>query len=544
MEGVRFITDIKTVCVEEVIEVMCDITGYTAKRERNKYRRIAVEWINDIPSWIDNKIYRFKPDARGYSIPVEGLRERFGYRYICQTSGQQHFWRDALNKIVPLYEITVTGYNKAGQATLSKGWPLYYNHQVKTEDFSAMNYTVPKTSDYEHATRVDTYSLEAYRLSTAETLEQNNLHPSHRETLQRSYNAAMALTTYLEAHSVEDDTDYSDQYRYIAQYYTRHEWGRLYNSANTFSLQTLPREVRTAALAGTACIDLESAVYSYYARLISEAGYVPPEGLSELIENKTRWRKAVAEKLTNTDMPLEVRIRWVKNAVTAIGFGAQTGDWGSVSTYIKNRDDRAAFENHKWVQDLITAKRAVVVLIKDFPDIHVHLKATPSVQNSNGSINWNRALAYLYQQEESRVISNVLRFLEQNSISVHLVLHDGLYVDYKYIRDGYALELERLLEGYVMRAERVDGYTHAHSSAYKRETERLEQHTADIAAEQHTASFFTNENTVPVNVPTKQQRFQATFDAVMNQYLAEPEDYRMRVTFAEHFESVTGTSLE
>jgi len=480
--------------LEDLVDSMCEVTGLYDKRSLNKYNRIASEWIEQMPAFIADEMARSQLSDLGYDIPISKIRDKFSYRY--KLNGKAEYWLYKFQEIAPLYKITLLGWRTPdGRRQYSKGWPIY---ELESEQMiNRKNFAIetPDEFDVYGVCRIDILSLEAFAKDSFERSQDTSKGNVYIERVTRGYTAAIGLLNTVNIAGERIDSRYYN----IEQYYTIKKWGRLYNTKKSYGLQTLPSICRNAALAGLVNLDLETAVFAYYKRLAVEVGVTVPASLDEMLESKTRWRKGVASSLTHSNIEEDYKIQLVKKATTALGFGAQKGKHGSIAKIIYHAKDRDAFEQHPWILELIQLKKDLVNALQQLPGFKEECKKNPTLLHGNNSLNWNKVLAFMYQREETKIIQTIKTVCDKHDVHIHLYLHDGIYVDAKYITLGLAPLVEKTLQeqfdtDYKLKAEKVKAWTHYNSTGAVDEAERIISHQQNLANEEARAREWSKRN--------------------------------------------------
>jgi hypothetical protein len=480
--------------LNDLVDSMCEVTGLYDKRSLNKYTSIASEWIEEMPAFIAEEMARSQLSDLGYDIPISKIRDKFSYRY--KLNGKAEYWLYKFQEIAPLYKITLLGWRTPdGRRQYSKGWPIYELESEQMTNRKHFAIETPNEYDVYGVSRIDILSLEAFAKDSYERSQDTSKGNVYIERVSRGYTAAMGLLNTVNIAGERIDNRYYN----LEQYYTRHQWGRLYNTKNSYGLQTLPSACRNAALSGLVNLDLETAVFAYYKKLATMLDVSVPDSLDEMLESKTRWRKGVAKSLTHSNIDDEYKIQLVKQATTALGFGAQKGSHGSIAKIIYHARDRDAFEQHPWILELIQLKRDLVNALKLAPGFKQDCKENPSLLHKNNSVNWNKVMAYMYQIEESKIVSTIKTVCNEHDVHIHLYLHDGIYVDAKYISLGLAPIVEKQLQTtfgatYKLKAEKLNPWTHYNSTGAAEEAEKIISHQQNLANEEARAREWSKRN--------------------------------------------------
>jgi len=251
------------------------------------------------------------------------------------------------------------------------------------------------------------------------------------------------------------------------------DYGRRYYKG--FSLQNVSKIIRNAALGDNYEYDLNSAVYSIKLNYAAEITDKKFTHTSEYIELAGKYKDAIRKRLaldcfdTNeNDKYFENRVKVIKHAITAIGFGAtKTGhgffdkknNWQHSSLFdifcytIKDENGTKKIPyqkviNHKtnekklsidlfledpWMKQFIEEQQEMSKLIvKACIDNEVISKEThPFLVDGRNALNSNRVMAYFFQKTERLIMDRTHEFIEKSGVKVLLRVHDAIYVDRK-----------------------------------------------------------------------------------------------------------------
>lgn len=332
-----------------------------------------------------------------------------------------------------------------------------------------------KPEDYDHI-QVDLQSLEHY------------IEWSHKKT-----NLKKRLTKAESIYEIAEQFRIDSRYAYLPQRKTRARSGRCYYTG--INLQHCPSDVRRAALGDHHGYDLRSSVYSWQVvtlRQIDKLGtYDPPAGTSytrELINDKQAVRNRLANLLTDTFV--DQRLPAVKQALTAIGFGARGGntyydEWGQlnksgIAGSIRMADDCKRFLADPWVKNFIAEQELIGHrIVKGYTEAYPELKDLDHLKH-NTKLSPKKLLAYAYQSFETEVIQAVMAHPDVVNRQVLLWVHDCFYT-----RSSINLAD---INGYIM-MEFGDGIQleHSYDSAWVKKAptpqdearERAERHQAE-----------------------------------------------------------------
>jgi hypothetical protein len=291
---------------------------------------------------------------------------------------------------------------------------------------------------------VDMRSLQAYiNTVQAEILEQSSMHSKRSQMMltqlaqARSIQALVKetnrqLSQYIPDSKKDYYTDFLVQFTGESDFF-----GRIYNTG--FSLQNVRSEVRVAALGNCHEYDISACVFSVYAHLANDRG-VKADSFTAYNEMKQEIREHLAEQMTNTNLPMSAKIKIVKQAITAIGFGANksTGRWdkekntwinNAIADVIYNKEDREIFLSQGFITDLMNDIKALADAVTQ--DIDPELKQRRELRNDTergygtGRFSKKKYLAFLYQNAETMIMDTVLS--KHPNAEIMLRVHDAVY---------------------------------------------------------------------------------------------------------------------
>ena len=377
----------------------------------DRYRRAVVKEIAmnyKLRDPMDVKLNLFPISTRHLNVACG----RFGSR------GQQVYWWPILHRAFTLVEIKTKGsknksLSKVGILTKAKvlfemDWEAEYIETIK-DQVSAD----PTAYDW---APVDLNSIGSFIIE------------ARMPSLQKS---AMNIMAVAEKFRVDDHWGRLPMLRKPA------DSGRVYYGG--INLQNCPSVVRHAALGDHHSYDLRSSVYAWQIwmlRMINELGkYDIPAGTictRELITDKHTVRNRLVETLVDTSGSVEHKLNIIKQALTAIGFGARKSNayyendvlqTKGLAGVIYDKGSRDAFCSHPWVVEFIGEQDAIGKQICNATLDLVPAYRTDPVVANNGKLSRKRLLAFLYQQAESRMIRHVMEHVKE--AEVLLWVHDG-----------------------------------------------------------------------------------------------------------------------
>lgn len=267
----------------------------------------------------------------------------------------------------------------------------------------------------------------------------------------------------------------------LPQIISESEYGRRYYKG--FNLQNISKIVRNAALGNNYEYDLNTAVYAIKLNYASDITTKKFTYTSEYIEGGGKYKDNIRKRLMLTcfDIPelsegkydakmikmiIEDRLKIIKQAITAIGFGAtnknhgfydKNNDWQNSSlsdifsyTYKdhegKNRKSEHTklvngvkvksldlFLKDSWMSQFISEQQEMTKLITDYmiSEKTVTKESHPFLVDGRNALNRARTIAYFFQRTERVIMDIATQFMEDNGAKVLLRVHDAIYVNKK-----------------------------------------------------------------------------------------------------------------
>ena len=221
--------------------------------------------------------------------------------------------------------------------------------------------------------------------------------------------------------------------------------------------QNCPKAVRFALLGNTTALDLNSSMWRFKISYLHNAMGADVERLLptmiELVQHKEQFRRTLADAVFQSagtqGLDLEYRKTLIKNALSAIGFGAHpTKGRSAVRDIIRNKEDRARFSAHPLICALIQEGLTVSEQIRqDFTEAEARslLQLPPAGWRIPSGCTdtavkelvigttavYRKLESHLYQQFESVLMELIIDHLEQNGYAVQLQVHDCVYLSSK-----------------------------------------------------------------------------------------------------------------
>ena len=303
--------------------------------------------------------------------------------------------------------------------------------------------------DILHPVKIDIKSLTSFIDHTTEELKHVN-NDKHEDKLRRNLRCAK----YIKLISTFFVDAYGD---YVLPHIpSPSPYGRNYYKG--INLQNVSKEVRAAALGNHHVYDLNAAVYAI--KLYLACDLLHDKGIDhygkftytkEYLDSKSNIRLQLAKHIVAYPDPIKL----VKEAITAIGFGAKIGGSAypiddkfvlpALNDIIKNKDDRNRFINDPWIIAFTKEQRELTRFIVDeykkIPAFINKISNIPNIKNKNGILQQTKVMSYLFQTSESMIMN----YITQN-IKYDLLIHDAI-ITKKPIPNHELLDMKSILQG-------------------------------------------------------------------------------------------------
>src|SRR5690606_36193138 len=227
------------------------------------------------------------------------------------------------------------------------------------------------------------------------------------------------------------------------QYEKPSVYGRTYYHG--LSIQTMSKEVRSAALGEHYQYDMNAAVYGIKLGIINEIERerrnTPNDRhiennlfgqwtyTKEYLQEKDAIRKRlVMDCLLDTKGNFKAKLTIIKKALTAIGFGAKTDiqflygeKLPAIKAIIWNNDDRERFLNDRFVKNFFKEQKEITEYViehlkktGEFDQIKQLIKAEKGPQRLTS----DHILAFMFQQFEKGIMDNIVAIIQSAGVPV------------------------------------------------------------------------------------------------------------------------------
>lgn len=467
------------------------------------YQQIAQQYLDLVSDAVMASIRQADHQNPGVFINVDAIRKALP-RYT-DTAGNTQYWFYWLRDNYPLYTLIQAGYDCGGKTKQYSKVALMNpeKYQISTSELYQQHCEAYIHLGIDpHPVPVDITSIQHYQSELYHRLcaeKYSDATPGTRDTWQQ--NIRICTEVIRLAEYTQQQYDLTEPT--LLQFYKPSEFGRQY-AQGRFALDRTPTELREAILGTCYKYDIRTSVFAVYLTYLKT--FRPDLNITsassrvcEYVHNRENIRNRLVELLCHTGQPASIRMRWVKEVITAIGFGANLGSnwrdaagvWHSngVRDIIRNQADYQAFCSDLWVKQFLSETETITDIILEHMCADADLSAALQNLWANNP-NRNRkslAMSWLYQHSETDLINTAVQAGHTENRPQHLnlliTLHDGFYTR-KPIASGSASQAIRAQSEYVV-LERSE-INRWHSSEHTAET----QHRARLANEQRLASGY------------------------------------------------------
>jgi hypothetical protein len=262
---------------------------------------------------------------------------------------------------------------------------------------------------------IDMHSLDAFIENTNREIQLSTKNSKHEATLYRNLRQAKYIKLISEYF-------YSAFDRHVLpQIPNPSEYGRVYYKG--INIQNSTKEVRTACLGNHCVYDLNAAVYAIklmMVRKILKDNNIDDYGHFTYTKEYLDWKSPIRKKLAEHIKKYPDPEKLVKEAITAIGFGARIGggswqvdgEWHttSIEDIIMNPTDRHNFMNDPWIKEFVREQQAITTIITDeFKKDKSFCESVANVPNmfKNNKIRKSQIMSYVFQHAEKAIMDQI-----------------------------------------------------------------------------------------------------------------------------------------
>ncbi len=409
-----------------------------SKKSAKTYEQIAAQYIKTCQIQISTGIRRATKDQiaqNRFPIDMDWLRDQNTNQYTIDK--KQYWWFDWLVMTYPMFNVVQRGYNKNNRAQLTMAEliiPQYELQIGETAEETFRRLYKDSAAAFENNqveyVPIDVVSLRNY---IEQTRADTKMDPTARYRYELQAREILTIAEYM-----AEQTDLGPVVPHVA---SPSPFGRVYYRG--LNLQNTPSVIREAALGKHTRYDVVSSVFAWQLLMVNDAFKTP--ATKELVRERQRIRSQLAEECIRVDVSKEFKIDIIKQAITAMGFGAglkggayfnpETNKWerNAINSIIKNPDDRLRFQEHAWVQEFAEEQQRICQHIQSLVDLDC-LPRDIELFNKKNQIRTSKLMAYLYQHYEYDLIQQIHTYI------LYRRLHDS--VDYGWlvaVHDGFYL---------------------------------------------------------------------------------------------------------
>lgn len=435
------------------------------KKSAKTYQQIAQQYLDTTLAQMMTGIKQARENQLAKNqIPIymDKLRDQNTSKYT--YGGKTQWWFDWLLTTYPLFTIIKRGYKHGSQeGTLTMVTPNteIFRIQDSIVAFETAEQTFKRLySDYADSfdddanidwVPIDTNSLRAYIQENKKIQKDNS----------KLYQYGVTAEEILKVSEFLEEIDHVTQPA-LPQIKSPSVFGRMYY--RSLNLQNIPKVVRHAALGHYNQYDITSSIFAWQLHKVNGAFITP--ATKELVLYKDQIRtQLVNDCMRDTPVEDSTKLKFVKQAITALGFGAridggayfdlEANRWirNAINDTIRNQDDRQRFQQHPWVQEFCQEQLAITDYIIANTDISQFADILELWSKKTKKIRPSSLMAYLYQQYESDLMQKI-RELIPREFEFLLGVHDAFYTRHK-LPGTMIQEFAQAINPYI-RFERVE----------------------------------------------------------------------------------------
>ena len=284
-----------------------------------------------------------------------------------------------------------------------------------TDELVSLYYGDITDPDQLEVVPIDMHSLNAFIENTLREIELSTKNSKHEATLYRNLRQAKYIKIICEFFSQAYGKYVLPQIPNLSSY------GRMYYKG--INIQNVTKEVRTACLGNHCVYDLNAAVYAIklmMVRKILKDHNIDDYGHFTYTKEYLDWKNPIRKKLGLHITKYPDPEKLVKEAITAIGFGARIGggswqvdgEWQttSIEDIIMNPVDRHNFMNDPWIKAFVREQHAITTIITDeYKNDKSFVASVMNVPNmfKNNKIRRSQIMSYVFQHTEKAIMDQI-----------------------------------------------------------------------------------------------------------------------------------------
>lgn len=356
----------------------------------------------------------------------------------------QRYWYDWFVQHAPLFYIEKKGNNLTGKRTMVK-LAMDIDLDILVADSNPKDLFETIYKDYYEDifnpnvvdwVPIDMRSLKAY-------LDDNR----SRQAVANSDMLIKLKSNHKEANLIYKIAQFTQQMKQVdnrvivglPQIIVESPFGRKYYRGP--NLQNVSKEVRKAALGRSHQYDINASVFAWKLTVVRElAPELDTTYTLEYLDYKDAIRRKLAKVLfADKNYKLDSKLKYVKQIMTAIGFGAtgatatawktENGTWkkSALNEIIKSREELNNFLADPWMTNFLKEQIAINNKIFEWAKINCDL-SHPGLYSDRGGLRKNAVISMLYQQSERNIIEQCMDIAGRDNVL--LLCHDAIYTRY------------------------------------------------------------------------------------------------------------------
>jgi hypothetical protein len=296
----------------------------------------------------------------------------------------------------------------------------------------------PEMIDALEIVPIDMISLENFINNTTREIENTDKNSKYQAILYRNLRQAKYV-------KIISSFFYSAYNQYVLPQIPKPSpYGRVYYKG--INIQNMTKEVRVACLGEHYVYDLNAAIYSIKLMMVKKIlkdSNIDDFGHFTYTKEYLDWKSPLRKQLAKHITAFYNGEKLVKDAITAIGFGARIGggswlvdgEWHttSIEDIIMNPIDRSNFMNDPWIKKFVKEQQTMTKIIaNDFIETPSFVESVINVPNmfKNNTIRKSQVMSYAFQHTEKMIMDMITE-----NIPVIARVHDSFITKKKLSSD-------------------------------------------------------------------------------------------------------------
>jgi hypothetical protein len=359
-------------------------------------------------------------------------------RRMIPRYNRQYYWLDWLHANYPLVKIVAKGSNLTENTMVT---PLHNPDwredmqnaltSVELFDFYFGDMNLDQLQDPRQVAwvEIDLRSLESFVLANEATEMRTDQHRRNHAQATRIIKI-LSVVEQLRNRYPDSAIPFA-----LPQVIKESEFGRQYLQG--INLQTATKQVRHACLGRCYEYDIDASVFSWkldLAQKIDQSRKFP--ATLDYLDYKDSIRRRLANEIFQNIGSEEWRVKIIKQAITAISFGARATNaiwmdknskWQKTSLreIIVDGSRLQRFLKDAWVREFVQEQSAITDLIFAQVRTEPEIADQSILKTERGALSKNKTISWLYQHSERRIIEQLMKIAEPSQIL--LLCHDAFY---------------------------------------------------------------------------------------------------------------------